>query len=88
VEDSIWRWALTSGDDRYVIDGQWQTTQFTQVEKFFTSATSDEMNQACLNAQSHDGIDRSLLAWFAATGSTDSRHPIVIDETTELFPQY
>lgn len=88
ADDPIWRWALTSGDDQYVIDGEWQTTQFTQVEKFFTTATNDEMNDACINAQSHGGIDRSLFAWFAATGSADSRHPIVIGGTTELFPQY
>lgn len=80
-----WQWALAPGNAWFAMDGEWNKTQFTKLEKFFTDTTQSTIHDACLRAQSYYGESGQLFGMFAATSSTGYNYPIVTGGV-ELFP--
>jgi hypothetical protein len=88
--DSItWYWGLTSDSQWYTLPGSWQTTPYTKLQKFFSTASQSDITQACGNSSTYYGlVGYSLLAAFAADRKAGSNYPIIVGGSTELWPQY
>ena len=81
-------WGLTSSSAWYSLPGNYQTTPYTNLQKFFSTASLNDITAACANSATYYGlVGYTLLAAFAAS-STSSNYPIILNGSTELWPQY
>lgn len=86
--DTTWYWGLTSASAWYSLPGNFQTTPYTKLEKFFSTASQGDITSACANSATYYGlVGYNLLAAFAATKKAGYNYPIVINNV-ELYPQY
>lgn len=83
-----WKWGLAPGNQWYQLSGDWQTTPYSKLQKFFTSTTTGPMNDACSRSKAYYSLtDYSVIAYFAADSSAGYNYPIV-SCGVELYPQY
>ncbi|UXI67526.1 hypothetical protein [Tahibacter amnicola] len=86
--DIKYEWGLTSNSEWYQLPGQYQTTTYTKLQKFFSTASTNDITTACNNAQVYYKlVGYTMFAAFAASSGAGSNYPIVINNT-ELYPQY
>jgi hypothetical protein len=88
-DDTKWYWGLTSDSGWYALPGEWKKTEYTKLQKFFSSASQSTITTACSNAATYYGlVGYTLKAAFAADKGAGSNYPIVVGGNTELYPQY
>ena len=88
-DSTTWYWGLTSDSQWYQLPGAWQTTPYTKLEKFFSTANQNDITQACGYSSTYYGlVGYSLLAAFAAQKNAGYNYPIIVGGNTELWPQY
>lgn len=87
--DVTWKWGLTSDSGWFSLPGEWQTTQYTKLQKFFSTASQSAVTTACSNSATYYGlVGYTVMAAFAADMSAGYNYPIVVGGNTELYPQY
>lgn len=82
-----WEWGLTPNNQYYTFSGDWKTTQYTKLQKFFTSVDQGQLTTACSQADAYYQNGGSLVAYFSASKSGGYNYPIVLGDT-ELYPGY
>ena len=82
-----WKWALREDDSWFGMRGEWKTTKYTKIQKFFADIGEGEMAAACGHAKRYYELDGELMAFFAATSSMGSNYPIVTGGR-ELYPNF
>lgn len=87
--DIKWYWGLTSNSAWYALPGNWKKTEYTKLEKFFTTASQSDITAACTNSATYYGlVGYNLFAAFASQKNAGFSYPIVVGGNTELYPQY
>jgi len=87
--DTTWYWGLTGNSAWYQLPGDWKTTPYTKLQKFFSTAGQSDITAACNNSSTYYGlVGYTFIAAFAADKSAGSNYPIVVGGNTELWPQF
>jgi hypothetical protein len=86
---TTWYWGLNDDNSYYKLNGEWKTTPYTRLKKFFTSTTSSEIRARADKAKSYNNLaGYELVAIFAADSSSGYNYPIVVNNTEELYPNF
>lgn len=86
--DTTWKWGLAPGNQWYQLSGNWQTTPYSKLQKFFTPTSTGPMNDACSRSKAYYSLaGYDVFAYFAADSSAGYNYPIV-SCGVELYPQY
>jgi hypothetical protein len=85
--DVTWYWGLNNDNSYFKLNGEWRTTPYTKLQKFFTQTSSSEIRKTAVQAQDYYQLTGySLLGIFAADKAAGYNYPVVVNNTEELFP--
>ena len=88
-DTTTWYWGLNDDNSYYKLNGEWKTTPWTKLKKFFTTTSSSEITARANKASEYNKLSGySLVAVFAADSGSGYNYPLVVNNAEELYPNY
>lgn len=85
--DYEWKWGLAPNNSYYSMSGSWTVSQFSEIDRFVTTASASDVANACQNSKNYYGISGNLFAAFASASNAGDNY-LILSNGTYLYPQY